>query len=123
MNEKTEELKQRTKAFALAVLRFRRTLPATDEARDIGRQLTRAATGVGSNYRAVCRARSDPEFVARLGVALEEADESAFWLEVITEDRISTTPDAFALLDEANQLTAILASSAITASRRIKPRF
>jgi four helix bundle protein len=122
VNPKADQLKARTKAFALAVLAFRRTLPATDEARDVGRQLSRAATGVAANYRAVCRSRSDAEFVARLGIALEEADESAFWLEVVTEGRISDVKTAFELLDEANQLTAILAASAITASHRLPPR-
>ena len=84
-NPKADELKFRTKRFALDVLSFRRTLPATDEAADIGRQLSRSATGVAANYRAACRSRSDAEFAARVGVVLEEADESAFWMEVLTE--------------------------------------
>jgi four helix bundle protein len=88
-NLKAEDLKARTKRFALDVLSFRRTLPNTDAASDVGRQLSRAATGVGANYRAACRARSDAEFAARIGVVLEEADESAFWLEILTEDGIS----------------------------------
>jgi four helix bundle protein len=82
----------------------------------VGRQLMRAATGVGANYRAVCRSRSRAEFVARVGVALEEADESAFWLEIIVEIMMVTGNFAEQLLDEANQLTAILAASSITAS-------
>ena len=117
-NPKAEELKARTKRFALDVLSFRRTLPATDEATDIGRQLSRAATGVGANYRAACRSRSDAEFAARIGVVLEEADESAFWLEVLTEGGIAKERRAVDLLDEANQLTAIFAASSITARRR-----
>jgi four helix bundle protein len=116
MNEKTEELKARTKKFALDILALARSLPVTDEARSVGRQLIRAGTGVGANYRAVCRSRSRPEFVARIGVALEEADESAFWLEVITESGMVADSRAADLLDEANQLTAILAASSITAS-------
>ena len=112
-----DELKARTKRFALDVLSFRRMLPATDEAADIGRQLSRAATGVGANYRAACRSRSDAEFAARIGVVLEEADESAFWMEIVTEGRISRAPRAMELLDEANQLTAIFAASSITARR------
>ena len=88
MNPQAEELKQRTKRFALNVLAVVRTLPATDEARDVGGQLRRAATGAASNYRATCRSRSDAEFVAKIGNALEEADESGFWLEVIVEGRI-----------------------------------
>jgi len=117
-NPKADELKARTKRFALQSLSFRRTLSATDEAVDIGRQLSRSATGVAANYRSACRSRSDIEFVARIGVVLEEADESAFWLEVVTESGLSTLPEASRLLDEANQLTAIFAASRITAQRR-----
>jgi four helix bundle protein len=117
-NPKADALKARTKRFALDVLSFRRTLPATDEAADIGRQLSRSATGVAANYRAACRSRSDAEFAARVGVVLEEADESAFWMEVLTGGDISNDPRAFILLDEANQLTAIFAASSITARRR-----
>jgi four helix bundle protein len=116
-NPKADELKARTKRFALDVLSFRRTLPATDEAADVGRQLSRAATGVGANYRAACRSRSDAEFAARIGVVLEEADESAFWMEIVTEGGLSKAPRAIELLDEANQLTAIFAASSITARR------
>src|SRR5262245_33074756 len=114
MNEKAEQLKARTKRFALSILAFRRTLPHTDDARDIGRQLVRAATGVAANYRTTCRARSRLEFGARIGIALEEADEACLWLEIIIEDRINTTETAKQLLDEANQLTAIFAASRIT---------
>jgi four helix bundle protein len=84
MNEQAEELKDRTRKFAIDVLLFARGIPDTDEGRIIGRQLIRAGTGVGANYRAVCRSRSRAEFIAKIGVALEEADESAFWLEVIS---------------------------------------
>ena len=117
-NPKADELKSRTKRFALDVLSVRRTLPATDEAADIGRQLSRAATGVAANYRAACRSRSDAEFAARIGVVLEEADESAFWLEIVAEGEISKKPLVSHLLDESNQLTAIFAASSITARRR-----
>ena len=116
-NPKAEELKARTKRFALDVLSFRRTLPLTDEAADIGRQLSRSATAVGANYRSACRSRSDAEFAARVGVVLEEADESAFWLEIVMEGCLSVGPQAIHLLDEANQLTAIFAASSITARR------
>ena len=115
MNSETEALKARTKRFALDVLRFVRELPVNDECRDIGGQLRRSASGVGANYRATCRSRSRPEFIARVSVALEEADESAFWLEVIAEGGLSSDRQALQLLDEANQLCAILAASAITA--------
>jgi four helix bundle protein len=120
MNPKTEELKRRTKRFALAVLRFNRTLPSSDDARDIGRQLSRAATGVAANYRSACRSRSDAEFAARVGVVLEEADESLFWFEVITEDGLSKTKESLDLLDEANQLTAIFAATSITTRSNLR---
>jgi four helix bundle protein len=120
MNPQAEELKKRSKKFALDVLAFVRTLPRTDEARSIGGQLIRAATGAASNYRAACRSRSDPEFIARIGVALEEADESALWLEIITEGSISRAKEAFRLLDEADQLSAIFAQSRITAIENVE---
>jgi four helix bundle protein len=114
-----DDLKKRTKRFALDALAFARTLPSTDEAKAVSRQLIRAATGVGSNYRATCRARSRAEFVARIGVALEEADESAFWLEIIVDGKLSAARRAIELLDEANELSAILAQSSITASQAL----
>jgi four helix bundle protein len=119
MNPQADELKKRTKKFALDVLAFVRTLPSTAEVREIGGQLIRSATGVASNYRSTCRSRSPAEFIARIGVALDEADESALWLEVITEGRISVAKRAFELLDEANQLSAIFAQSRITASENL----
>ena len=118
-NPKADELKARTKRFALDILSFRRTLPVTDDAADIGRQLSRAATGVAANYRSACRSRSDAEFAARIGVTLEEADEAAFWMEIVTEGGLSNQPPARHLLDEANQLTAIFAASSITARRNL----
>ncbi len=116
-NPKADQLKARTKRFSLDVLSFTRNLPSTTQASDVGRQLSRAATGVAANYRAACRSRSDAEFAARIGVVLEEADEAAFWLEIVTEE-FTKPPTALALLDEANQLTAIFAASSITARRR-----
>ena len=119
-NPKAEELKARTKKFALSILAFKGSLPSTDEARDIGRQLVRAATGVSSNYLSAFRSRSDVELVERIGVALKEADESLLWLEIITEDGMCGSKLAFTLLDEAAQLTAILAASRITASENLR---
>jgi four helix bundle protein len=120
MNEQAEALKKRTRRFTLDVLALVRTLPGTDEAREIGRQLIRSGTGVGANYRATCRSRSKAEFIARVGVALEEADESAFWLEIVTEARIATSKRAFELLDEADQPSAILAASSLTATESLQ---
>jgi four helix bundle protein len=119
MTVKADALKQRMKQFALDVVHFVRTLPQTDEARVVGRQLVRSGTGVAANYRSACRARSRAEFVARLGVALNESDESALWLEILTEAGIDRTPGAFRLLQESNELSAILARSCLTARERM----
>src|SRR3954464_12104349 len=85
VTRQADDLKNRTKAFALVAIRFVRTLPETDESRTIGRQLLRSCTGVTSNYRAACRSGSRQEFIARIGIALEEADESALWFEILIE--------------------------------------
>ena len=79
------DLKQRTKKFALRVMKLVEALPKTASGRAIGNQLVRCGTGVGSNYRACCRARSRAEFIAKIGIVEEEADESAFWMELIIE--------------------------------------
>ena len=84
-----EAMKQRTKDFALRVIRLCRVLPASQEDKIIGRQLLRSATSVGANYRAVCRTRSGADFVSTLGVVLEEADESLFWLELAVETKLA----------------------------------
>jgi len=120
MDVDKEVLKARTKKFALDVLAFVRTIANSEECRDIGDQLRRSGTGVGANYRATCRSRSRAEFISRINVALEEADESAFWLEIISEGGLSSSPRCAELLDEADQLCAILAASSITASEALK---
>ena len=119
MTRLADDLKKRTKQFALDVIRFVRTLPDTDEGKTIGRQLLRSGPGVASNYRSACRSRSRAEFVARNGVALEEADESALWFEILTEAGINRARDAFRLLHESNELSAIFAASSITAKTAI----
>jgi four helix bundle protein len=115
MTARADELKCRTKRFALDVLAFVRTLPNTDDVRTMSRQLVRAATGAAANYRSACRARSKAEFIARIGIALEESDESGLWFELLTESGTTNAPEAFRLLGEANELSAILAASSITA--------
>lgn len=114
------DLKDRTKQFALRALRLSASLPNTIEARAIKGQLVRAATAVGANYRACCRGRSTAEFIAKIGVVEEEADECAFWLEVVIESALLKEVQVQPLLDEANQLTRIMAQSRITASTRAK---
>jgi four helix bundle protein len=118
-----EELKKRFKQFALRVLRLVRALPNTAIGRTIGGQLVRCGTSPGANYRAVCRARSRADFVAKMAIVEEETDESAYWMELIIEDGLLPEPRVGPLLAEANELVAIAASSRATASRKIAGRF
>jgi four helix bundle protein len=112
-----EELKERTKRFALRVMHLVDALPNSAKGRAIANQLVRSGTSVAANYRAACRARSRAEFIARIGVVEEEADETALWLELIIADKILSGKKAVPLLNEANELVAIAASSYISASR------
>ena len=114
-----EELKQRTKRFALRILKVVAALPDNVRGRALGGQLVRAGTSVGSNYRAACRGRSKAEFIAKLGIVEEEADESAFWLELIIEGALLNAKLVQPLLDEANELTRIIASSRVTAKMKV----
>lgn len=113
-----DDLKKRTKLFALRILRLAAALPNTIEGKTIRGQLVRAGTSVGANYRATCRARSKKEFVARIGVVEEEADESGYMLELIIEGGFMAAKRVKPLLQEATELTKIMASSRISASRR-----
>jgi four helix bundle protein len=115
-----DDLKKRTKAFALRVLKLAAALPNTIEGRAIRNQLVRSGTGVGSNYRAACLGRSRAEFVAKVGIVLEESDESAFWLEIIIEAGLLKEARVRSLLDEANALTRIMARSRISAIAKIR---
>lgn len=111
-------MKKRTKQFALRIIQLVGALPKTTAGPAIGNQLIRSGTSVGANYRAACRARSKAEFIAKLGIVVEEADESAFWLELIIEGNQMKEEKAGALLEEANELTAIFVSSRKTAGQR-----
>lgn len=106
-----QDLRKRTKCFALSAVRFFKTLPRTTEAFVVGKQFLRSATSVAANYRSVQRARSKAEFIAKLGTVLEEADESQFWLEILTESNIGRRDDLLALHKEATELVAIFVSS------------
>jgi four helix bundle protein len=117
MKRDSEALKLRTKDFALRVLRLYRSLPRTEEARILGTQLLRSSTSVGANYRAACRGRSRAEFIAKLGIVLEEADETVFWLELLREGKLFPAEKMRDLVLEANELVAIFASSVRTAQR------
>ena len=104
------ELQDRTKRFALRVLNLVDALPRTAAGRAISTQLVRAATSVGANYRSACRARSRAEFAAKLGIAVEESDESLYWLELVRDGKLVPKDKLSLLLKEADELTAILAS-------------
>ena len=118
MNE--DDLKGRTKQFALRVIALVEKLPNTVAGRKIGDQLVRAGTSVGANYRAACRGRSKAEFVAKLGTVEEEADESAFWMELVMEAPLLPKKRVALLHDEAVQIRNIIAQSRITALRSIR---
>ena len=107
----SEQLKDRTKQFALRVMKRVDSLPNTVKGRAIANQIIRSATSVGANYRATCRARSRAEFISKIGIVEEEADETAFWLELIVGGGLRRQKQITALLGEANELVAIMAAS------------
>ena len=111
------ELLERTKQFALRIFKLVDALPRTIQGRAVAAQLIRSGASVAANYRAACRARSKPEFVAKLGVVEEEADESAFWLELIIETDLLSAAKVKPLLVEAGEIVAIMASSKKTAAK------
>ena len=111
------ELLQRTKQFALRIFKLVGALPQTIQGRAVAAQLIRSGTSVAANYRAACRARSKPEFIAKLGVVEEEADESAFWLKLIMETNLLSASKVEPLLSEASEIVAIMASSKKTATK------
>ena len=120
MNNKLEfatKMQARTKVFAVQVVKFFVKLPKTDEARVLGRQLLRAGTSVAANYRAVCRAKSDADFIYKLGTFVEETDESLLWLELLEEAAICPAAHVSPLKKEADELVRILQTSLNTAKR------
>jgi four helix bundle protein len=113
----SEELKRRTKEFAKRIINVCRELPQKEESRLLGKHLFRAGTAVGSNYRVACRGRSKADFLSKLGIVLEEADESLYWLELIVETGMMKGERLEPLLDEAGQLVAIFVASLNTAKQ------
>jgi four helix bundle protein len=111
------EMRQRTKAFALRVIRLVRSLPDEYVSRRIGDQLLRSATSVGANYRAACRARSRSEFRSKLGIVEEEGDESIYWMEMLIESGLVAQDRVANLMEEANQIVAIIVASINTAGK------
>ena len=114
---KHQNLQTRTKQFALQVIQFCERLPNDETSRILKRQLLRAGTSVGANYRAACRAKSKPAFISKMGDVLEEADESGYWIELLSDAGKVDQATAASLLGEANELVAISTSSIITARR------
>ena len=114
---KHQNLQIRTKQFALQVIEFCERLPNDETSKILKRQLLRAGTSVGANYRAACRGKSKATFISKMGDVLEEADESGFWLELLTESGKVEESKAAPLLAEANELVAIAISSINTAKR------
>jgi len=111
-----DQLRKRTKAFGLRIVRLFRALPRNPEI--IGKQLLRCGMSVGANYRATCRARSRQEFAAKLGIVVEEADEAIYWLEMLIEAGIVREKRLKDLLSQAHELTAIFTAAQYTSRRR-----
>ena len=115
--KKADELRHRTKTFAIRIVNLFRSLPRSPDAQTLGKQILRSGTSVAANYRAVCRARSKAEFISKMGIVVEEADETVFWLEILTETGVVRAERAEDLQKEANELLAIFSASLRTAKR------
>lgn len=113
-----EDLRRRTRLFALAVIRLVESLPKGRIADVLGRQLLRSGTSVGANYRAACRARSTADFIAKMGLVEEELDESIYWMELLVDGKTVRADTVEALMREADELLAITVSSIKTAKAR-----
>ncbi|MGE5264087.1 MAG: four helix bundle protein [Acidobacteriota bacterium] len=117
-----EELKKRTKQFALRSIQLCNNLPTNRSGHIVANQLIRCSTSVGSNYRSACRARPSADFVSKMGITLEEADESVYWMEIIVESGMQSAKQVAPLLQEGNELVAIFVSSLNTAQKKMKQR-
>ena len=111
------DLKKRTKAFALRILKLVDALPKTTAGRAFASQIVRSGTSVAANYRSACRAKSTADFVAKMSIVEEEADETLFWLELLEESELVTATKLTAIKQEANELIAITVASIKTARR------
>jgi len=117
-----EKMRSRTKEFAVKIVQCYRKLPRTDEARVLGKQLIRSGTSIAANYRAVCRAKSGPDFVSKLGTVVEESDETLLWLEILRESETVGLGCSKELEQEAEELLRIFSSSLATARRSSTPK-
>jgi len=120
MDSRSEALKLRTRQFALRVIRMLRALPPSPEARVIGHQLLRSATSVAANYRAACRGRSRADFLNKIGIVVEEADESVFWTELLADAEVLSREKLGELIGEGNELLAIFAAAQLTTKRNMQ---
>ncbi|HET9792704.1 MAG TPA: four helix bundle protein [Candidatus Angelobacter sp.] len=118
LDPRTEQLRTRTKEFAIRIIQLFRSLPPAKEAQIIGSQLLRCGTSVGANYRAACHARSRADFISKIGIVTEEADETVFWIELLADLGITKKEKLESLLQEARELTAIFNASRQTAKQR-----
>jgi four helix bundle protein len=109
-------MRDRTKKLAVDTIKHYRTLPQTEDARIVGKQVVRSATSVAANYRAVCRARSKKEFFAKISITVEESDETSLWYEILIEADIANNKQSTILLKESNEILAILTSARKTVS-------
>ncbi len=117
-----EELKTRTKKFGLRIMKLYEEVSKTKKGEILANQLLRAGTSVGANYRAACRAKSDADFIYKIEIVEEEADEAAYWMEMISESNIMKKNRLDDMIKEANELTAIFATSAKTVKQRRKSK-
>ncbi|HLL99540.1 MAG TPA: four helix bundle protein [Pyrinomonadaceae bacterium] len=117
-----EEMKLRTKQFALRIIRLVESLPQTKSADVIGKQLLRSGTSVGANYRASCRAKSPADFISKLAIVEEEADKSIYWMELLIEANIVKENLLKSLIDETNQILSIIVSSIKTLKEKRNPK-
>ncbi len=111
------DLKERTKSFALKVIKVVEMLPKGKTSDILGNQLLKAGTSVGANYRAACRAKSSADFISKMGIVEEEADETIYWMELLINSGLVPKEDLIPLLDEADQIVAITVSSIKTAKK------
>jgi four helix bundle protein len=114
-----EIITSRMKVLALGVIDVVQALPRGDVGTVLGKQLLRSATGIGANYRSACKAKSQADFIAKIAIAEEEADETQYWLELLVESKLISGGEFSALYNEARELTAILASSGKTAKHNL----
>jgi four helix bundle protein len=117
MPQNPTDLKNRTKAFALRIIRLYQALPKNGEAQVIGKQILRSGTSVGAHYREACRAKSPADFISKMEGGLQELDETGYWLELLTESSIVTAEKLTDLQKETNELTAIFVASVKTTKK------